>query len=156
VARQICHGMGTGGGTFDWGVLNEHWTHPNTAFERPKWGFGPTSVIKCRKFVCAGAYVRRVAYISLRRQPINKSLIGSYRNVLFLDRVAGFNQRLRSEIPAHTCKLPGMGPGQACRYAGSGGVDDLPSQTNRLAPAQLELADQFELRSRVFTSIFVD
>jgi hypothetical protein len=108
--------MGTGGGTSDWGVLNEHWTHPNTDVKRPKWGFGPTSDIKCHNLACAGAYVRHVAYISLGRQPINRSLIRSYTNVLFLDWFAGFDQRLRSAIPAHTCscrvwkqgKLAGM------------------------------------------------
>jgi hypothetical protein len=29
-------------GTFDWGVLDEKRTHPNTDIERLKWDFGPT------------------------------------------------------------------------------------------------------------------
>jgi hypothetical protein len=34
-------------GTFDWGVLDEKKTHPNTNIERSEWDFGPTSVILC-------------------------------------------------------------------------------------------------------------
>jgi hypothetical protein len=47
-------------GTFDWGVLDEKRTHPNTNIERSKWDFGPTSVILCHN--CAGA----VAYVETK------------------------------------------------------------------------------------------
>jgi hypothetical protein len=43
--------------TFDWGVLDEERTYPNTNIERPKWDFGPTSVILCHNSVGAVAYV---------------------------------------------------------------------------------------------------
>jgi hypothetical protein len=46
-------------GTFDWGVVDEKKTHPNTYIEWPKWDFGPTSVIPCQNSVGAVAYVRR-------------------------------------------------------------------------------------------------
>jgi hypothetical protein len=47
-------------GTFDWGVLDEKRTHPNTYIdEGPKWDFGPTSVILCHNIASAAAYVRR-------------------------------------------------------------------------------------------------
>jgi hypothetical protein len=57
VARQVCHGMGSGGGSFDWGVLDEKRTHPNTDIEGPKRDFGLTSVILCQNCVGAVAYV---------------------------------------------------------------------------------------------------
>jgi hypothetical protein len=53
--------MGTGEGTFDWGVLDEKRTHPNTNIERPKWGFGPTNVTLCHNIVGAVAYVQTEA-----------------------------------------------------------------------------------------------
>jgi hypothetical protein len=43
-------------GTFDWGVLDEKRTHPNTNIERPKWDFGPTSAILSHNIVGAVAY----------------------------------------------------------------------------------------------------
>jgi hypothetical protein len=58
VARQKCHGTGTGEGTFDWGALNEKWIHPNTDIEWPKWDFGPTSVILYQNSFSAVAYMR--------------------------------------------------------------------------------------------------
>jgi hypothetical protein len=44
-------------GTFDWGVLDEKRTHPNTNIEWPTWDFGPISVIMCHNSVGAVAYV---------------------------------------------------------------------------------------------------
>jgi hypothetical protein len=41
--------------TFDWGVLDEERTYPNTDFEGPKRDFGPTSVLPYHN--CVGAVV---------------------------------------------------------------------------------------------------
>jgi hypothetical protein len=57
----MCHIMGTGEGTFDWGALHEKRTHPNTDIQKPKWDFGPTSVILCDNSVGAVAYVETEA-----------------------------------------------------------------------------------------------
>jgi hypothetical protein len=54
-------------GAFDWGVLDEKRTLPNTNIERPKWDFGPTSVILCHNSVGAVAFVetKRVLKVKL-------------------------------------------------------------------------------------------
>jgi hypothetical protein len=57
----MCHIMGTGEGTFDWGALHEKRTHPNTDIQKPKWDFGPTSVILFDNSVGAVAYVETEA-----------------------------------------------------------------------------------------------
>jgi hypothetical protein len=47
--------------TFDWGVLDEKRTHPNTNIGRSKWDFGPTNVRLCHKCVGAVNYVETEA-----------------------------------------------------------------------------------------------
>jgi hypothetical protein len=50
--------MGTGEGYLRLGSPGRERTHPNTNIERPKWDFGPTSVILCHCYsVDAVSYV---------------------------------------------------------------------------------------------------
>jgi hypothetical protein len=58
-------------GTFDWGVLDEKRTHPNTKIGRSKWDFGPTSVILSHNYVGAVDYVetKRVLKVKLLSVP---------------------------------------------------------------------------------------
>jgi hypothetical protein len=53
-------------GTIDWGVLDEKRTHLNTSIERPKWDFGPTSVILCHNSVGAVAYVGKKCVLKVK------------------------------------------------------------------------------------------
>jgi hypothetical protein len=53
-------------GTLDWRVLDEKRTHPNTNIEKPKWDFGPTSVILCHNSVGAVAYVETKCVLKVK------------------------------------------------------------------------------------------
>jgi hypothetical protein len=59
-------------GTFDWGVLDEKRTHPNTNIERPKWAFGPTIVMLCHNSVGAVAYVETEAWVEVKLLSVPK------------------------------------------------------------------------------------
>ena len=59
-------------GTFDWGVLDEKRTHPNTNIEGPEWDFGPTSVILCHNCVGAVAYVGKVCVLKVKLLSVPK------------------------------------------------------------------------------------
>jgi hypothetical protein len=59
-------------GTLDWGVLDEKRTLPNTKFERPKWDFGPTSVILCPNSVGAVDYVETEAWVEVKLLSVPK------------------------------------------------------------------------------------
>jgi hypothetical protein len=48
-------------GTFDWVVLDEKRTLPNTDIESSKWDFGPTSVILCHNSFGAVVYAESEA-----------------------------------------------------------------------------------------------
>ena len=59
-------------GTFDWGVLDEKRTHPNTNIEGPKWDFNPPSVIMCHNRVGAVAYVGKVCLLKSKAAECTK------------------------------------------------------------------------------------
>jgi hypothetical protein len=63
-------------GTFDWGVLDEKSTHPNTNIGRSKWDFGPTSVIPCPN--CFGAVAYVVTKCVLNVKLLRAVLYGSF------------------------------------------------------------------------------
>ena len=65
-------------GTFDWGVLNEKRTHPNTNIEGPKWDFNPTSVILCHNSVGAVAYVETEARVEVKLLSVPKRTLAKY------------------------------------------------------------------------------
>jgi hypothetical protein len=65
-------------GTFNWGVLDEKWTHPNTDIERSKWDFGPTSVILCHNSVDAVAYVETEAWVEVELLSVQKRTRAKY------------------------------------------------------------------------------
>jgi hypothetical protein len=58
--------------TFDWGVLDEKRTHPNTNIKGPKWGFGPTSVILCHSSFGAVAYVETKSVLKVKLLSVPK------------------------------------------------------------------------------------
>ena len=59
-------------GTFDWGVLDEKMTHPNTNIEGPKWDFNPPSVIMCHNRVGAVAYVGKMCLLKSKAAECTK------------------------------------------------------------------------------------
>ena len=65
-------------GTFDWGVLDEKRTHPNTNIEGPKWDFNPTSVILCHNCVGAVAYVETEAGVEVKLLSVPKRTLAKY------------------------------------------------------------------------------
>jgi hypothetical protein len=65
-------------GTFDWGVLDEKRTHPNTNIKRSKWYFGPTSVILCHNCVGAVAYVETKCVLKVKPLSVSKRTRARY------------------------------------------------------------------------------
>ena len=65
-------------GTFDWGVLDEKRTHPNTNIEGPKWDFNPPSVIMCHNSVGAVAYVGKVCLLKVKLLSVPKRTRAKY------------------------------------------------------------------------------
>jgi hypothetical protein len=65
-------------GTFDWGVLDEKRTHPNKNIERPKWDFGPTSVILCHNSVGTVAYVETKSVLKVKLLSVPKRTQAKY------------------------------------------------------------------------------
>jgi hypothetical protein len=64
--------------TFDWGVLDEKRTHPNTNIERSKWDFGPASVILCHNYVGALAYVETKSVLKVKLLSVPKRTCARY------------------------------------------------------------------------------
>jgi hypothetical protein len=71
--------MGSGEGVFDWGVLDEKRTHPNTNIEGRKWNFGPTSVILCHNIVGAVAYVETKCVLKVKLLSVPKRTRAEYQ-----------------------------------------------------------------------------
>jgi hypothetical protein len=74
MARQICHGMGTGEGYPLLGSPRREKDSPKYK-QRPKWDFGPTSVILCHNSVGAVAFVEtkcvlKVKLLSVPKGPV--------------------------------------------------------------------------------------
>jgi hypothetical protein len=65
-------------GTFDWGVLDEKRTHPNTNIERSKWDFGPTSVILCHNCIGAVDYVETKCVLKAKLLSVPKRTRARY------------------------------------------------------------------------------
>jgi ribosomal protein S26 len=65
-------------GTFDWGVLDEKRTHPNTNIGRSKRDFGPTSVILCHNCVGAVAYVETKCVLKVKLLSVPKRTRARY------------------------------------------------------------------------------
>jgi hypothetical protein len=65
-------------GTFDWVVLDEKGTHPNTDIERFKWDSGPTSVILCPNCVGAVAYVETKCVLKVKLLSVPKMTRARY------------------------------------------------------------------------------
>jgi hypothetical protein len=66
-------------GTLDCGVLDERRTHRNTNIERPKWDFGPTSVILCHNNVGAAAYVEMKFVLQVKLLSVPKRARARYK-----------------------------------------------------------------------------
>jgi hypothetical protein len=82
VARLICHEWALVSGTFDWGVLIEKQTHPNTDIERSKWDFGLISVIPCHNSIGAVANVRRKRESKVKLLSVPKRTDGTQRRIV--------------------------------------------------------------------------
>jgi hypothetical protein len=67
-------------GTLDCGVLDEKRTHPNTNIERPKWDFGPPSVILCHNSVGAVAYVETKCVLKVKLLSVLKRTRARYEH----------------------------------------------------------------------------
>jgi hypothetical protein len=65
-------------GTFDWGVLDEKMTNPNTNIERSKWDFGPTSVKLCHNCVGAVVYVETKCVLKVKLLSVPKRTRARY------------------------------------------------------------------------------
>jgi hypothetical protein len=78
VARQICHGMGTGEGYLRLGSPGRKRTHPKTDIEVSKCDFGPTSVISCHNIVGAIAYLRRKRESKVKQLSVPKQTRAKY------------------------------------------------------------------------------
>jgi hypothetical protein len=66
MARQYAREWALVRGSFDWGVLDEKMTHPNTEIEGPKWDFAPTSVILYHNSVGEVAYVETKCVLKVK------------------------------------------------------------------------------------------
>jgi hypothetical protein len=64
--------MGTGEGHLRLGSPGRKKTHPNTDIEWPKWDFGPTSVIQCRNYVGAVAFLRGKCLLKVKLLSVSK------------------------------------------------------------------------------------
>jgi hypothetical protein len=65
--------MGTGEGYLRLGSPGRERTHPNTNIERPKWDFGPTSVILCHYSVGAVPYVGKKCVLKVKLLSVPKT-----------------------------------------------------------------------------------
>jgi hypothetical protein len=78
VARQICHRMGTGEGYLRLRSPGRENDSPNTNIERPKWDFGPTSVILCQNSFGAVAYVETKCVLKVELVSVPKRTRARY------------------------------------------------------------------------------
>jgi hypothetical protein len=78
VARQYAREWALVRGTFDWGVLDEKRTPPNTEIEGPKWDFVPTSIILCHNSVGEVANVETKCVLKVKLLSVPKRTRARY------------------------------------------------------------------------------